>query len=394
MEASNGGGVNLALSALGDSRVTPLVPTQRHAHVLAKMRRGIQFDSIQSPENSRNSSAAASRLAPYTELHETQQRSFFSHASGIPVWKGRCFDQYSPHGNELAGYAVWNDVLEYVQNKRKRSPVFRRMFPASVIDDPTTNPIQDCRVAFRDVTNRTNSRTVIACLVPPKTPLTNSAPYLIFNSWCQAAQAYVLGVMNSIAFDWLARRYVETHVSFFILNLLTFPVPEHTPWRHIGELAARLSCVDDRFSDFAKDADVECGPLTDAESADMRAEIDALVAHAYDLTADELRFIFTDFTENAVSPAYRGLVMDKFEESAAKWARRRRGQLAGHRVHPAPSERDRLMILVDTSVVGRPSEKPGIQVAGIVECQRGPCASNGRRGTCLRQHNRPGAVPS
>ena len=45
----------------------------------------------------------------------------------------------------------------------------------------------------------------------------------------------------------------------------------------------------------------------------MRAEIDALVAHAYGLTEDELRSIFTDFTENAVSPAYRKQVLEKFE---------------------------------------------------------------------------------
>ena len=32
----------------------------------------------------------------------------------------------------------------------------------------------------------------------------------------------------------------------------------------------------------------------------MRAEIDALVAHAYGLTEDELRFIFTDLTETSV----------------------------------------------------------------------------------------------
>ena len=38
----------------------------------------------------------------------------------------------------------------------------------------------------------------------------------------------------------------------------------------------------------------------------MRAEIDALVAHAYGLTEDEIRFIFTDFTENAVSPPTGG----------------------------------------------------------------------------------------
>jgi hypothetical protein len=119
--------------------------------------------------------------------------------------------------------------------------------------------------------------------------------------------------MNSLPFDWLARRYVETHLTYFILNGLTFPSPANTPWQRIGKLAARLSCVDERFAEFATEAGVECGPLTDAQRHDMRAEVDALVARAYDLTADELRFIFTDFTENAVSPAYRKLVLEKFE---------------------------------------------------------------------------------
>ena len=49
------------------------------------------------------------------------------------------------------------------------------------------------------------------------------------------------------------------------------------------------------------------------QRSDMRAEIDALVAQAYDLTTDELRFIFTDFTENAVSQTYRDQVLEKFE---------------------------------------------------------------------------------
>ena len=58
---------------------------------------------------------------------------------------------------------------------------------------------------------------------------------------------------------------------------------------------------------------MEYGPLTGAQNSEMRAEIDALVARAYDLTEDELRFMFTDFTENAVSTAYRAQVLDKFE---------------------------------------------------------------------------------
>lgn len=212
-----------------------------------------------------------------------------------------------------------DEVFAFAQNKRRHSSVFKNMFRGSVLEDPDTHPIYSCRIAFRDIARATDSRTVRACLVPPLVPLTDTAPYLLFNGWKTVEQSYVLGILNSVPFDWLARRYVESHLKYFILNGLCFPSPENTPWQRIGDLAARLSCVDDRFLDFANEAGVECGPLADAERDDMRAEIDALVAHAYDLTADELRFIFTDFTENAVSPAYRSLVMDKFEETAAKW---------------------------------------------------------------------------
>ena len=138
-------------------------------------------------------------------------------------------------------------------------------------------------------------------------------PNLVFAEWSALAQANVLGIMNSLPFDWTSRRYVETNLNYFILDMLTFPPPDNTPWEDIGSLAARLSCVDERFAEFAAEAGVECGPLTGAQRSEMRAEIDALVAHAYGLTEDELRSIFTDFTENAVSPAYRKQVLEKFE---------------------------------------------------------------------------------
>ena len=186
---------------------------------------------------------------------------------GVPVWKGRSFDQYEPHGNEPAGYSDWDEVLTFVQRKRTRSPVFRRMFAREFLADPNTHPINHCRIAFRDVTNRTNSRTVIACLIPPRTPLTNSAPYLVSSGWTAIEQASLLGTMNSLAFDWLSRRYVELHLNFYVLNMLCFPPQDITPWIRIGELAARLSCVDDRFDDFAAEAGVECGLLTDGPVA-------------------------------------------------------------------------------------------------------------------------------
>ena len=321
-KSTNGEGISIRASSLGNVRVLPLLPSQMHADVLAKLRRGIQFDALQNPENQEilRGRAAASHAIPYRELDETQQRALFSHSKGIPVWKGRSFNQYAPHGNKPAGFAVWDDVHSFAQNKRVRSPVFKRMFPTDFLADPDTHPMNHCRIAFRDVTNRTNSRTIIACLIPPRTPLTNSAPYLVFAGWDFLSQAGLLGILNSLPLDWVARRYVETHLNFYVLNMLTVPSPDSTNWQRIGTLAAELSCVDERFKDFAEEAGVEWGPLAEAERSDKRAEIDALVARAYGLTEDELSFIFTDFTENAVTPAYRKLVLEKFKVSeAAKW---------------------------------------------------------------------------
>ena len=308
----------------------PLLPTAGHVSVLSKLRRGVRFDGLHSPENRGNliEHAATSRLIPYRELDEAQQRSLFTHPPGegrIPVWKGRSFDQYDPHdpGNpsshEPAGFGDWHDIFSFVQKKRMGSRLFRSMIPEKLLSEPDTHAIHRCRIAFRDATRSTDSRTTRVCLIPPRTPLTHTAPYLMFIGWGSLAQGSILAIMNSVPFDWLARRYVESHLTYFILNMLTFPPLDNTPWQRIGALAARLSCIDERFADFAADAGVECGPLSEARRHDMRAEIDALVARAYDLTADELRFIFTDFTENAVSPAYRGLVMEKFEAEAAKW---------------------------------------------------------------------------
>jgi len=77
----------------------------------------------------------------------------------------------------------------------------------------------------------------------------------------------------------------------------------------VVELAARLSCVDDRYADFAAAVGVEPGSLTDpGERLDAEAEIDALVAHAYGLDADDLEVVFRDFTERAVTCEHRNLV--------------------------------------------------------------------------------------
>ena len=120
--------------------------------------------------------------------------------------------------------------------------------------------------------------------------------------------------MNSLPFDWQVRRYVEASLNFFMLESMIVPDLTNEQYAVIAESAARLSAVDERFDQFAQAVGVEVGPLSDVERQRLRVEIDARVAQAWDLTTDDLRLMFTDFTEKAVPHDYRAALLDRLEE--------------------------------------------------------------------------------
>jgi hypothetical protein len=103
-------------------------------------------------------------------------------------------------------------------------------------------------------------------------------------------------------------------VSYFILEGLRLPTLDDATFDAIATAAARLCCPDERFADFARANGVEVGPLTPAERDELRAEIDARVAHAWGLGAADLETIFADFTLDAVPEPYRQLVRDRFAD--------------------------------------------------------------------------------
>ncbi len=97
-------------------------------------------------------------------------------------------------------------------------------------------------MAFRDVSRATDSRTVRACLVPPEYFLVNSAPYLAFVDEDTRSEAACLALMNSLVFDWQSRRFVETHLNFFVLEGLRLPDLDDDTFAALAATAARLSC--------------------------------------------------------------------------------------------------------------------------------------------------------
>ena len=222
-----------------------------------------------------------------------------------PVYKGASFDIWTP---DTGVYFAWADpepVLEWLQKKRLKASKSRRdsahrEFSREHLHDRSTLPCFAPRIAFRDVTNRTNQRTVIACLVPPRVFIANQAPYLLWPRGDEKDQAFLLGILCSIPLDWYARRFVETHVNYFVFNPLPVPCIDRNDvlWQRVVYLAGRLACPDDRFATWAEAVGVSHGQLTADDKEDMIHELDAVAAHLYGLSEQQLVHIFQTFHEN------------------------------------------------------------------------------------------------
>ncbi len=292
---------NADVRAWNDSASLPLLPNEESVEVFAQLRKAPRLDL---------NSARQWRARPDAELHATAQKNLMDLASeecpdGFwPVYKGESFDLWTP---DTGTYYAWADpepALKWIQSKRLKAGKSSRdsahgEFLPQHLRNPKTLPCFAPRVAFRDVTNRTNQRTVIACLVPPEVFITNKGPYFLWPRGEEKDQAFLLGALSSIPLDWYARRFVEINLNFFILNPFPIPRParDSALWQRAVQLAGRLACPDKRFSVWAEAVGVECGPLAADEKEDMIHELDAVVAHLYGLSESQVVHIFQTFHE-------------------------------------------------------------------------------------------------
>ena len=283
-----------------DTASLPLLPTDDSVEVFSQLRKHPRLDL----EDGRSW-----RARPCRELDATNDKGLMDVESADcppgfwPVFKGESFDLWTPDTGTYYAWADPNVVLSVLQKKRQRGGRSKRS-PFSEFDgkwcgDPRTQPCHTARIAFRDVTRSTDSRTARAALLPPDIFITNKGPYLLWPRGDRRDQAYLLGVLSSIPLDWYARRFVEINLNFFIFNPFPVPRPDRdTPlWTRAVELAGRLAAPDDRFADWAASVGVDHGPLTDDAKQDMIHELDAVAAHLYGLSEKHLTHIFETFHE-------------------------------------------------------------------------------------------------
>jgi hypothetical protein len=158
---------------------------------------------------------------------------------------------------------------------------------------------QRYRLAFRDVAASTNERTMIATVLPRNVfcPHTMSLENVSNSTVTLETRLFLVALFNSFILDSLIRQRVTSHVSFFFVYNLPIPrLTETDPrFKPIVERAAALICVSAEFEDLKRELVAKGYELkTDAPDV-LRAELDALVAKLYDLTADEFSHILKTF---------------------------------------------------------------------------------------------------
>ncbi|HZR77002.1 Eco57I restriction-modification methylase domain-containing protein [Bradyrhizobium sp.] len=305
-----------------DAASLPLFPTEQSVEVFAQLRKAPRLDL---------NDGKSWRARPDTELHATAQKPLMDLKSekcpkGFwPVYKGESFDIWTPDTGEYYAFADPEKVIPWLYAKRLRSGKSRRdsahaEFTPAYRQNKATLACNFARIAFRDVTRATDSRTARACLVPPRVFIGNQAPYLLWPRGDERDQAFLVGVLSSIPLDWYARRFVEKHLNFFVFNPLPVPRParDDKRWQRVVALAGRLASPDKRFAAWAKAVRVDCGPLQDGEKQDLIAELDAVVAHLYGLTEKQLVHVFETFHEGWDYAPRLGAVLKHFHT----WAKR------------------------------------------------------------------------
>lgn len=272
----------------------PLLPDPMSTEVFSRMKQSPRFDEVRADWDFRpvqgDFNATGDKDKFEFDIDEPRGR--------VPVLAGASFNLWEPDFGSPYAYARPEVIRPALADKLARATRNARSAYYGMTFAQGELPMDRPRIAFRDVTNQTNSRTTVVALLPPGAATVHNAPVLVNRRANGRPEAYLLGVMSSIPFDWVSRRWVELHLTFEVLSLL--PVPRWTPgsaWtEQVIELAGRLAAVDGRYREWADEVGVPVGSVTsEAEKEDLVAELDALVSLLYGLERDHVEHVFATF---------------------------------------------------------------------------------------------------
>ncbi len=209
----------------------------------------------------------------------------------LPLYEGKMIHQFT-HRYALPKY--WLDEKEARQALLKRGEVDK----GQILD------YQTYRLGFRSVSSSTNERSLISSLIPKSVFCGNSLSISEYeqNNFREneGFKFFIVTILNSFLIDWMLRQKVSQNLNFFYIYQLPIPRLKEGDkyFQEIVENAAKLICTTEEFEQLAKEVGIgshKNGVTEEAERMAIRAKLDAIVAHLYELTLTEFQHILSTF---------------------------------------------------------------------------------------------------
>jgi hypothetical protein len=250
------------------------------------------------------------------EFHMTGDSDLFKTSPGrsrLPLYEGKMIWQFD---HRFAAPRYWVDESEGRQRIVGRTP-----------DTGELLGYQEYRLGHRSVASSTNTRTMIATIIPTRVFFGHSIN-ATRSTMRPSHLLFATSLLNSFVVDFALRSSVSQNLTMFFVYQL--PVPRlseaDTGFKPIVERAARLICTTPEFNDLAKGVGLgnhKAGATDPAERARLRAELDGLVAHLYGLTEEEFAHILATFpvveasVKDAALAAYKAFAPKSADQEVA-----------------------------------------------------------------------------
>jgi hypothetical protein len=259
------------------------------------------------------------------ELNMTRSAAYFQNKpTDCPVYEGSMIWHFDHKFSEARYWVRERDLKDSFLQKRAK-----RIGNLSKIPKDLKNDYEAYRIAIRKIASNTNERTLVCAVIPPLSfagnSLTVNFPY------CQQVERYndlqipyrdllfLISLLNSFVVDYVLRARMTTNLNLFYLYQL--PVPrlpaDNSKFAPIVERAAKLICATPEFDDLAREVGLKdhTEGVTDLEARKIiRAELDGMIAHIYNLTEDEFAHILSTFP--LVGQSVKDAALDQFRRFA------------------------------------------------------------------------------
>jgi Alw26I/Eco31I/Esp3I family type II restriction m6 adenine DNA methyltransferase len=241
------------------------------------------------------------------EFHMTDDKNLFKQEAAkgrLPLYEGKMIHHFT---HKYAEPKYWINEQEGRQSLLSRDE----------IDKGQDLNYQKYRLSYRAIARSTDFRTLISTVLPPNVFCGHSLNLSASLGYEEAL--FVCATLNSFCFDFALRQQVSANLTMFFIYQT--PVPRLQKGdRHFSEIverAAKLICTTPEFDNLAQEVGLGShhnGVTDESDRAKLRAELDGMIAHLYNLTETEFTHILSTFpivpepTKQAALEAYRALI--------------------------------------------------------------------------------------